>query len=101
LVTNHGKTCDIIDFHLFIVLVVCVDNTVFNAMLFCLFCTAPEVIKNERYTFSPDWWGLGCLIYEMIQGKVRFDNHFKKANVYYWHSKQHKSSCMYQVSDPP
>lgn len=31
---------------------------------------APEVVKNERYTFSPDWWGLGCLIYEMIQGKV-------------------------------
>ncbi|XP_031551114.1 G protein-coupled receptor kinase 5-like [Actinia tenebrosa] len=33
---------------------------------------APEVIKNERYTFSPDWWGLGCLIYEMIQGKSPF-----------------------------
>ena len=32
---------------------------------------APEVVKNERYTFSPDWWSLGCLVYEMIQGKVR------------------------------
>jgi G protein-coupled receptor kinase len=32
--------------------------------------TAPEVVKNEKYTFSPDWWGLGCLIYEMIEGKV-------------------------------
>lgn len=31
---------------------------------------APEVVKNERYTFSPDWWGLGCIIYEMIEGKV-------------------------------
>lgn len=31
---------------------------------------APEVVRNERYTFSPDWWGLGCIIYEMIQGKV-------------------------------
>lgn len=37
--------------------------------MICL--AAPEVVKNERYTFSPDWWGLGCLIYEMIQGKVR------------------------------
>ena len=32
--------------------------------------TAPEVVKNERYTYSPDWWGLGCIIYEMIEGKV-------------------------------
>jgi len=32
--------------------------------------SAPEVVKNEKYTFSPDWWGLGCLIYEMIEGKV-------------------------------
>nr|XP_058157335.1 G protein-coupled receptor kinase 4 isoform X5 [Dasypus novemcinctus] len=33
---------------------------------------APEVINNEHYTFSPDWWGLGCLIYEMIQGHAPF-----------------------------
>ncbi|XP_046279472.1 G protein-coupled receptor kinase 4 isoform X10 [Marmota monax] len=33
---------------------------------------APEVINNEKYTFSPDWWGLGCLIYEMIQGHSPF-----------------------------
>ena len=33
--------------------------------------SAPEVVKNERYTFSPDWWGLGCILYEMIEGKVR------------------------------
>ncbi|XP_066570468.1 G protein-coupled receptor kinase 5 isoform X2 [Amia ocellicauda] len=29
---------------------------------------APEVINNERYSMSPDWWGLGCLIYEMTAG---------------------------------
>ncbi|XP_067656914.1 G protein-coupled receptor kinase 5-like [Haliotis asinina] len=33
---------------------------------------APEVVKNERYTMSPDWWGLGCIIYEMIEGKAPF-----------------------------
>ncbi|XP_032109891.1 G protein-coupled receptor kinase 4 isoform X6 [Sapajus apella] len=33
---------------------------------------APEVVSNEKYTFSPDWWGLGCLIYEMIQGHSPF-----------------------------
>eukprot|EP00118_Oscarella_pearsei_P004471 m.19183 g.19183 ORF g.19183 m.19183 type:complete len:564 (+) comp27807_c0_seq2:66-1757(+) len=33
---------------------------------------APEVVKNERYTFSPDWWSLGCLVFEMINGKGPF-----------------------------
>lgn len=33
---------------------------------------APEVVRNERYTFSPDYWGLGCLIYEMIEGRAPF-----------------------------
>jgi len=37
--------------------------------IFCIF-SAPEVVKNEKYTFSPDWWGLGCILYEMIEGKV-------------------------------
>ncbi|KAM6294654.1 LOW QUALITY PROTEIN: G protein-coupled receptor kinase 5-like [Aegotheles albertisi] len=33
---------------------------------------APEVISNEHYAFSPDWWGLGCLVYEMIEGQSPF-----------------------------
>ena len=33
---------------------------------------APEVINNEHYTFSPDYFGLGCLIYEMIEGTLPF-----------------------------
>uniref|UniRef100_UPI00398E9522 G protein-coupled receptor kinase 5 isoform X2 n=1 Tax=Pristiophorus japonicus TaxID=55135 RepID=UPI00398E9522 len=33
---------------------------------------APEVINNEHYTVSPDWWGLGCLIYEMTAGHSPF-----------------------------
>ena len=32
--------------------------------------SAPEIIKNEKYSYSVDWWGVGCLIYEMIEGKV-------------------------------
>jgi serine/threonine protein kinase len=38
----------------------------------CICYVAPEVLNNEHYTFSPDWWGLGCLIYEMIQGHSPF-----------------------------
>uniref|UniRef100_A0A7N6B9B6 G protein-coupled receptor kinase n=1 Tax=Anabas testudineus TaxID=64144 RepID=A0A7N6B9B6_ANATE len=33
---------------------------------------APEVIHNEKYGMSPDWWGLGCLIYEMTAGRSPF-----------------------------
>uniref|UniRef100_A0A4W3JL91 G protein-coupled receptor kinase n=1 Tax=Callorhinchus milii TaxID=7868 RepID=A0A4W3JL91_CALMI len=33
---------------------------------------APEIINNESYSFSPDWWALGCLVYEMIQGQSPF-----------------------------
>lgn len=29
-------------------------------------------MKNERYSYGVDWWGLGCLIYEMIEGKAPF-----------------------------
>ncbi|XP_074865650.1 G protein-coupled receptor kinase 6 isoform X2 [Carettochelys insculpta] len=39
---------------------------------------APEVVKNERYTFSPDWWALGCLVYEMIEGQSPFQQRRKK-----------------------
>jgi G protein-coupled receptor kinase len=40
---------------------------------------APEVIKGEYYTFSPDLWGLGCLIYEMIEGQSPFRHRKEKA----------------------
>ncbi|CAH8557873.1 unnamed protein product [Heterobilharzia americana] len=33
---------------------------------------APEVVMNTRYTFSPDWFGLGCIVYEMIMGQAPF-----------------------------
>lgn len=35
-------------------------------------------MKNERYTFSPDWWALGCLVYEMIEGQSPFQQRKKK-----------------------
>lgn len=37
-----------------------------------LFSLAPEVINNEKYGMSPDWWGLGCLVYEMTAGRSPF-----------------------------
>lgn len=29
---------------------------------------APEVIGHAKYSTSADWWGLGCLVYEMTAG---------------------------------
>ncbi|KAA8584671.1 hypothetical protein FQN60_008456, partial [Etheostoma spectabile] len=31
---------------------------------------APEVLTDNNYTRSVDWWGLGVLIYEMLVGEV-------------------------------
>uniref|UniRef100_A0A8C2JLG5 G protein-coupled receptor kinase n=1 Tax=Cyprinus carpio TaxID=7962 RepID=A0A8C2JLG5_CYPCA len=36
---------------------------------------APEVIINTHYSESVDWWGLGCLIYEMTDGNPPFRKH--------------------------
>lgn len=33
---------------------------------------APEIVKNERYSYGVDWFSLGCLIFEMIEGKAPF-----------------------------
>ncbi|XP_076794454.1 G protein-coupled receptor kinase 4 isoform X11 [Arvicanthis niloticus] len=41
---------------------------------------APEIINHEKYTFSPDWWGLGCLIYEMIAGHSPFRKYKEKVS---------------------
>lgn len=34
--------------------------------------SAPEVIGHGHYGMSADWWGLGCLIYEMTAGQPPF-----------------------------
>ncbi|XP_038177310.1 G protein-coupled receptor kinase 4 isoform X2 [Arvicola amphibius] len=41
---------------------------------------SPEIINNERYSFSPDWWGLGCLLYEMIEGHSPFKKYKEKVS---------------------
>ncbi|XP_028726672.1 G protein-coupled receptor kinase 4 isoform X16 [Peromyscus maniculatus bairdii] len=41
---------------------------------------SPEIINNEKYTFGPDWWGLGCLLYEMIEGHSPFKKYKEKVS---------------------
>ena len=33
---------------------------------------APEIFSNKGYDKSVDWWALGCLMYEMMVGKLPF-----------------------------
>lgn len=48
------------------------SNLQITAFLFDSGYMAPEVIDNEKYSFSPDWFSFGCLLYEMIEGQAPF-----------------------------
>ena len=34
---------------------------------------APEILKNEAYSFSVDWWALGVMLFEMMAGRSPFN----------------------------
>ena len=35
---------------------------------------APEIIRNESYTLSVDFWSLGIILYEILSGKTPFED---------------------------
>ncbi|KAI4874352.1 hypothetical protein NFI96_022202, partial [Prochilodus magdalenae] len=39
---------------------------------------APEILKEEPYRMSVDWWALGCSIYEMVAGRLPFKDYKEK-----------------------
>ena len=39
---------------------------------------APEILKQEPYRMSVDWWALGCSIYEMVAGRLPFKDYKEK-----------------------
>ncbi|KAI0210745.1 hypothetical protein LSAT2_004491 [Lamellibrachia satsuma] len=45
---------------------------------------APEVVKDAKYTFSVDYWSLGCVIFKCITGEIPFP-HYRMAKGKYWH----------------
>ena len=34
---------------------------------------APEILRNEEYSFSVDWWALGIMMFEMMAGRSPFN----------------------------
>ncbi|KAG7218791.1 hypothetical protein INR49_019720 [Caranx melampygus] len=42
---------------------------------------APEVISNNYYGMSADWWGFGCLVYEMTAGHPPFRSRGEQPHV--------------------
>ncbi|XP_068441157.1 rhodopsin kinase grk7-b isoform X2 [Clinocottus analis] len=39
---------------------------------------APEILRQEYYRTSVDWWALGCSIYEMVAGRLPFKDFREK-----------------------
>ena len=42
---------------------------------------APEVLKKEKYGFSCDMWGLGCIVYSLLCGCLPFDDEDQKETI--------------------
>ena len=38
---------------------------------------APEVILNQPYTFSPDYWTLGIIVHELVTGDAPYDRTYR------------------------
>ncbi|XP_063060698.1 rhodopsin kinase grk7-b [Engraulis encrasicolus] len=39
---------------------------------------APELLRQDPYSMSVDWWALGCSIYEMVAGRLPFKDFKEK-----------------------
>lgn len=60
---------------------------------------APEILLNQGYQKEIDWWSLGCVVFEMLEGKPPFGNpkgpnlslYKRKLNFFYTESEEAKT----------
>jgi serine/threonine protein kinase len=45
---------------------------------------APEILLNKGYQKEIDWWSLGCVVFEMLEGKAPFGNPKGKLNLSFY-----------------
>lgn len=39
---------------------------------------APEILRQENYSTSVDWWAVGCSIYELVAARLPFKDFKEK-----------------------
>ena len=59
---------------------------------------APEMLQNEEYAYSVDWFALGCTIYEMVEGRGPF---LVKDKVNFLYSVVYLSGYLPSITEKP
>ncbi|XP_067102276.1 rhodopsin kinase grk7-b [Osmerus mordax] len=64
---------------------------------------APEILKQESYRTSVDWWALGCSIYEMVAARLPFKDYKEKVQMEEVARRTLEDQCKYNHKhfDPP
>lgn len=54
------------------------DNDKTNSFIGTIQYMAPEILKNEQYSYEVDWWSLGCISFDLLTGSPPFTGNNNK-----------------------
>ncbi|XP_056906563.1 rhodopsin kinase grk7-b isoform X2 [Takifugu flavidus] len=60
---------------------------------------APEILRQENYGMSVDWWSVGCSIYEMVAARLPFKDFKEKVQNEEVTRRTLEDDCKFQHSD--